>query len=58
MVWTVHGRYRFRSPEGELFSYKYSAGEDGFNQQVVSNREDPLDVVNRIDPKALASLVG
>ncbi|KAL1376142.1 hypothetical protein pipiens_004494 [Culex pipiens pipiens] len=58
MVWTVHGRYRFRSPEGELYSYKYSAGEEGFNQQVVSSREDPLDVVNRIDPKALASLVG
>ena len=58
MIWTVHGRYRFRSPDGELHNYNYSAGEEGFMQQVVNSREDPLEVVNRIDPKALKSLVG
>ncbi|XP_039446433.2 uncharacterized protein LOC120425878 [Culex pipiens pallens] len=58
MIWTVIGRYRYRSPEGEFNSYKYSAGENGFKQQAVNTSDDPLDVVNRIDPKALASLVG
>ncbi|XP_055611455.1 uncharacterized protein LOC129758053 [Uranotaenia lowii] len=58
-IWVVTGHYGYRSPEGQLFSYKYTADEKGYRQEPEPNGEEALAaVVNRIDPKTLISLVG
>ncbi|XP_055640062.1 endocuticle structural glycoprotein SgAbd-5-like [Toxorhynchites rutilus septentrionalis] len=55
MIWTVNGRYGYKSPEGKQFNYEYTADENGYRQ--ISHGLE-REATTRIDPKELISLVG
>ncbi|XP_062555087.1 larval cuticle protein 16/17-like [Armigeres subalbatus] len=60
-VWYVSGRYGYKSPDGQLFRFRYTADENGYRQHQLTadeNFENGGIVGNRIDLKTLTSLVG